>query len=101
MKSNSPLSLDAIDRKLLEWVQADATQPLTQLAEACGLSTSLCWRRLQRLVIAGTTVGWRLLQPDASALQNGERTVVAVRLQDGEFTFSQANLPDSGSWLTI
>jgi hypothetical protein len=64
----------------------------------------LNWRRLQRLVIAGTTLGWRLLQPDAGALQNGERTVVAVRLQDGggqelvAFTLRDGEL-DAGSVL--
>lgn len=78
MKSNSPLSLDAIDRKLLEWVQADATQPLTQLAEACGLSTSLCWRRLQRLKEAGViTRQVTLLDPDK--VNVGVTVIVSVR----------------------
>jgi Lrp/AsnC family transcriptional regulator len=78
MKSNSSLSLDAIDRKLLDCVQADATQPLTQLAEACGLSTSLCWRRLQRLKEAGViTRQVTLLDPDK--VNVGVTVIVSVR----------------------
>lgn len=45
--------LDAIDRKLLELLQHDAETPLNQLAEAVHLSSTPCWRRIQRLKESG------------------------------------------------
>lgn len=49
MKKN----IDAIDRKLLELLQRDAEMPLNQLAEAVHLSSTPCWRRIQRLKESG------------------------------------------------
>ncbi len=45
--------LDAIDRKLLELLQQDAELPLVDLAEAVHLSSTPCWRRVQRLKDSG------------------------------------------------
>jgi Lrp/AsnC family transcriptional regulator len=45
--------LDAIDRRLLEILQQDAETPLNVLAEAVNLSSTPCWRRIQRLREAG------------------------------------------------
>lgn len=42
-------SLDAIDRKLLARLQQDATTSVNELAEAVNLTTTPCWRRVQRL----------------------------------------------------
>lgn len=41
--------LGAIDMKILEQIQKDASLSTTELAEKVGLSQSPCWRRLQRL----------------------------------------------------
>ena len=48
MSSTVPL-LDAMDRRLLTYLQSDATLSLADLSEAVHLSRSACWRRLQRL----------------------------------------------------
>ena len=78
MKSKSLPSLDPIDRKLLDLVQADASLPLAQLAEHSGLSTSLCWRRLQRLKEAGViTRQVTLVDPDK--VNVGVTVIVSVR----------------------
>ena len=45
--------LDAIDRTLLAQLQQDAETPLQALAEAVNLSSTPCWRRVQRLREAG------------------------------------------------
>lgn len=45
--------LDAINRRLLEILQQDAETPLNTLAEAVNLSSTPCWRRVQRLREAG------------------------------------------------
>jgi Lrp/AsnC family transcriptional regulator len=41
--------LDSIDRKILAVLQQDVTISIADLAEAVGLSSSPCWRRVQRL----------------------------------------------------
>jgi Lrp/AsnC family transcriptional regulator len=44
-----PVSLDAIDIKILDLMQRDASLSTAELAERVGLSQSPCWRRIQRL----------------------------------------------------
>ncbi|WP_416268862.1 Lrp/AsnC family transcriptional regulator [Burkholderia cepacia] len=44
--------MDAIDRKLLELLQADATLPIAELAQRVNLSQTPCWKRVQRLTQA-------------------------------------------------
>ncbi|GAB3188223.1 Lrp/AsnC family transcriptional regulator [Hydrogenophaga aquatica] len=41
--------LDTTDRKILGILQQDAETPLADLAQAVNLSTTPCWRRVQRL----------------------------------------------------
>lgn len=41
--------LDKFDRRILEVLQDDADIPVAELAERVGLTTSPCWRRVQRL----------------------------------------------------
>ena len=47
------LELDAADRRLLALLQEDATRSVAELAQDAGLSTTPCWRRIQRLKEAG------------------------------------------------
>ena len=41
--------LDAIDAKILDLVQNDASLSVADIAEQVGLSSSPCWRRIKRL----------------------------------------------------
>ena len=45
--------LDAMDIKILKLLQVDCTQPIAEIGKAVGLSTTPCWRRIQRLEEAG------------------------------------------------
>ncbi|WP_309606096.1 Lrp/AsnC family transcriptional regulator [Phenylobacterium sp.] len=45
--------LDAIDRRILRELQADATIPIAELAERVGLSQTPCWKRVKRLTDTG------------------------------------------------
>jgi Lrp/AsnC family transcriptional regulator len=47
------MKLDAIDRKLLEMLQLNCDTPIAELAAAVQLSTTPCWRRVQRMKDAG------------------------------------------------
>lgn len=51
------MKLDAIDRRLLEMLQLDCDTPVAELAAAVQLSTTPCWRRIQRLKEAGVVTG--------------------------------------------
>ena len=45
--------LDAIDARILELVQNDASLSVAEIADRVGLSSSPCWRRIKRLEDAG------------------------------------------------
>ena len=70
--------LDAIDRRLLRELQADATLPLAELAERAGLSQTPCWKRVKRLTEAGY-VARRVALLDRDLLDLGLIVFVAIR----------------------
>ncbi len=41
--------LDAMDCRILDILQADCTIPVAEIGKRVGLSTTPCWRRIQRL----------------------------------------------------
>ena len=41
--------MDAIDRKILAVVQEDASLSVAEIGQRVGLSSTPCWKRLQRL----------------------------------------------------
>lgn len=45
--------LDALDVRILDALQRDATEPVNDLAERLSSSKSVVWRRIQRLMDAG------------------------------------------------
>ena len=45
--------MDAIDRKILAVVQEDASLPVAEIGQRVGLSSTPCWKRLQRLEADG------------------------------------------------
>lgn len=68
---NKAVALDSFDLKLLRLLQIDAQQPVAEIAEAIGLSTPACYRRIRRLretgvierevaIIRPRTLGWPL-----------------------------------------
>src|SRR6478752_9861666 len=46
-------SMDAIDRKILAVVQEDASLSVAEIGQRVGLSSTPCWKRLQRLETDG------------------------------------------------
>lgn len=43
------IALDKIDRKILALLQKDATTPVAEIGRKVGLSTTPCWRRIQKM----------------------------------------------------
>lgn len=53
------VTLDARDVQILDVLQKDGRLTNAELAERIGMSTSPCWRRLQRLEQSGVIQGYR------------------------------------------
>ncbi|ACR28204.1 Lrp/AsnC family transcriptional regulator [Burkholderia glumae] len=70
--------MDHIDRKLLELLQADATLPISELAQKVNLSQTPCWKRIQRLKDTGA-IRAQVALCDARKLGVGTTVFVAVR----------------------
>jgi len=47
------MTLDAMDIKILNILQEDATRPVADIGREVGLSTTPCWRRIQKMEEAG------------------------------------------------
>jgi Lrp/AsnC family transcriptional regulator len=71
-------SLDEYDLQILRLVQRDATLPLAEIATAVRLSTTPCWRRIQKLEAAGL-IRRRVALLDRAALNAGVTVFVAIR----------------------
>lgn len=81
------ISLDPIDRRILEQLQIDARLPVSVLAERVGLSSPACYRRIRHLrengtiqrevaVIAPRMLGWPLSMIVLVTLEReGSRTI--------------------------
>jgi Lrp/AsnC family transcriptional regulator len=70
--------LDAIDRRILAQLQADAALSLAELADRVGLSPTPCWKRVRRLEADGVIrARVALLDPEAVGL--GVTAFVAVK----------------------
>ena len=57
--------VDRLDRKILQILQEDATVPVAEIGRRVGLSTTPCWRRIQKLEEDGVITGRvALLNPE-------------------------------------
>lgn len=72
------MKLDGYDRRILAALQADATQGVADIAERVGLSTTPCWRRIQKLEAAGF-IRKRVALLDRQKLNAGIIVFIAVR----------------------
>ena len=71
------MKLDSTDHRLLELLQEDADRHISRLATEVGLSTTQCWRRVQRLKEAGV-IQKQVALVDARKLNLGVTVFVCV-----------------------
>jgi len=76
--------MDAINRKILRILQADATVPVAEIAERVGLSTTPCWRRIQSLEKSGL-IRRRVALLDRQKMNVG--VTVFVRLKTSQHNY--------------
>ena len=70
--------LDSIDRKILDVLQRDASVQVSELAAEVGLSTTPCWRRVQRLKESGV-ITRNVMLVDPKKVNVGVTVFVSVR----------------------
>ena len=72
------IHMDAFDKKILGVLQNDATLSMAEIAETVGLSTTPCWRRIQKLEAAGV-IRRRVALLDGEKLNVGVTVFVAIK----------------------
>ena len=93
------LSLDSFDQKILDCLQDDADMALAEIARRVGLSTTPCWRRINRLQEPGI-IRARVALLDRKAVNAGVTVFVAVRTAQhnaqwlGRFAKAVASFPE-------
>lgn len=71
-------SVDATDRQILEILQRDATMPLAEIARRVGLSSTPCWRRIQKMEEA-KVIRARVALLDSRKINAGVNIFVSIR----------------------
>lgn len=70
--------MDAVDRKILDLLQHDASLALSDIAASVGLSTTPCWRRIQNLEKRGV-INARVALLDRHTINLGVTVIVRIR----------------------
>jgi len=73
--------MDAIDRKILAVVQEDASLSVAEIGQRVGLSSTPCWKRLQKLEAEGVITG-RVALIDPEKIGLGITVFVSVETGD-------------------
>ena len=69
--------LDKLDRNILEILQKDCTVPVAEIGRMVGLSTTPCWRRIQKLEEGGF-IKARVALLDPKSLRAGVTVFVSI-----------------------
>jgi Lrp/AsnC family transcriptional regulator len=69
--------LDEMDLKILDILQSDCTMPVAEIGKAVGLSTTPCWRRIQKMEEAGIVMR-RVALLDPKSVEAGVTVFVSI-----------------------
>jgi DNA-binding Lrp family transcriptional regulator len=81
-KNLQPVQLDAVDRRILTALHADARMPNNALAEVAGIAPSTCHGRVRRLQELGVIRGFHA-DIDPVAIGLNLQAMISVSLQSG------------------
>ena len=73
--------MDAIDRKILNVLQQDASLSVAEIGQRVGLSSTPCWKRIQKLEAEGV-ITKRVALVDQSKVGLGINVVVSIETGD-------------------
>jgi Lrp/AsnC family transcriptional regulator len=79
--STEVLAMDAIDRKILAVLQKDASLSVAEIGNRVGLSSTPCWKRIQRLEADGV-IQRRVAVVDQDKLGLGVTVFVSIETGD-------------------
>ncbi len=91
--------LDAIDRKILLTLQEDASLSVAEIGQRVGLSSTPCWKRIQRLEAEGV-IQKRVAIVDQKKVGLGITVFVSVETDDhseswlGQFASTVSAMPE-------
>lgn len=80
------MALDKIDRKILTLLQKDATMPVAEIGRKVGLSTTPCWRRIQKMEEDGV-IQRRVAVLDPVKVNVGVTVFVSVKTNEHNDTW--------------
>ena len=87
--------LDAIDRKILTVLQQDASLSVAEIGDRVGLSSTPCWKRIQRLEADGVILR-RVALVDQNKIGLGITVFVSVESADhSEAWFADSPTPSA------
>ncbi|MEC9368166.1 MAG: Lrp/AsnC family transcriptional regulator [Pseudomonadota bacterium] len=69
--------IDKMDRKILAILQKDCTMPVAEIGKLVGLSTTPCWRRIQKMEEAGV-IKQRVAMLDPRKVRAGVNVFVSI-----------------------
>ena len=78
---DAPRRIDAIDRKILRVLQEDASLSVAEIGERVGLSSTPCWKRIQRMESEGVITG-KVALVDQNKIGLGLSVFVSVQSGD-------------------
>src|SRR4051812_50097878 len=73
--------MDAIDRKILALLQQDASHSVAEIGNRVGLSSTPCWKRIQRLEAEGV-IQKRVALVDPNKIGLGITVFVSIETDD-------------------
>ena len=79
--SDPPRRIDAIDRKILRVLQEDASLSVAEIGERVGLSSTPCWKRIQRMEAENIITG-KVALVDQNKIGLGLSVFVSVESGD-------------------
>ena len=80
--------LDELDRKILATLQVDSSLSMQEVADRVGLSSTPCWRRIQKLESSGY-IKRRVALLDAEKLNLGVSVFIAVKTNQHNAEWAQ------------
>ena len=83
-----PVRIDALDRKILQTLQEDASQSLDEIAKKVGSSKTPVWSRIRKMRAAGI-IGQQTVVLDADALGLEACFFVLIRTSEHETDWQQ------------
>src|SRR5918996_5347626 len=100
------MPLDRTDREILACLQEDATMPVAEIARRVGLSSTPCWRRIQKLE-ESKIIRARVALLDSRKLNVGMTGFVSIRTNQhslewlGKIAEAVGEVPGGGGTLRM